>query len=449
MLQRILTTFIAPALIISIGLLAFFWLRAHSEPPPRERQPPIPPLVQTIVLQSTETRFDIRVGGNVVPHREVTISAEVSGAIVSKATEAKGGRHVRQGVPLLQIDPAKYLLAVKEFDGEKNQILEDLRRVDVEESGTVALIEIAEQESQLATQELARLRSLKSKNAATDTDVDRAASAELKARNALRVLHNIRELIPVRRERLQVQLKLVGLRRQQAQRDLDRTQITAPFDGIITSAAVEQGNFVQSGDVLLKIEETASVEVDCSLRTDDLYWLWNSSASPPAAENNEDADRVFFEVPAADATVTYDVAGREFAWQGRLSRYEGGGIDRKTRTVTCRVVVVKPKRGDAGDGPPALMRGMYVTVSLGVTPRIRLWKIPNRAVRPNGQIWTVEDGQIRIHEVQAARVLPDAVLVRVESTDLKAGDRMVVSQLATAFDGMQVREAGESGSSTP
>ena len=445
--RRILSTVIAPALIISVGLLVFFWLRSHSEPPPREPQSPIPPLVQTMVLQPSETSFDIRVGGNVVPRREVTISAEVTGAIVNKAKKAKSGHHVRKGTVLLQIDPANYEIAIREHDSEKNKILEDLKKVDVEESGTKALIEIAEMESKLATKELARLKSLRLKNVATDTDIDRAASAELKARNALRVLHNISELIPVRRERLQVQLKLIDLRRQQAQLDLDRTQVVAPFDGIITHDAVEQGNFVQSGDVLLKIEATSAVEVECSLRTDDLYWLWNSSEPQPQDDDNP--DKVFFEVPGTTATVTFEVAGKSFVWQGRISRYEGRGIDRKTRTVPCRVVVDEPKRTDAGDGPPALMRGMYVTVTISVIPRTRLWKIPNRAMQPNGQVWTVADGKLTIHQVQPARVLPDAVLVRVDSTELKAGDRLVVSQLVTAFDGMSIREAAESGSPTP
>jgi hypothetical protein len=86
---------------------------------------------------------------------------------------------------------------------------------------------------------------------------------------------------------------------------------------------------------------------------------------------------------------------------------------------------------------------MYVTITLPVSPRVRLWKIPNRAVQPNGQVWTIEGDELRIHEITPARVLPDSVLFRADATDLKVGDRIIVSQLATAFEGMQVRESDQ------
>jgi multidrug efflux pump subunit AcrA (membrane-fusion protein) len=68
-------------------------------------------------------------------------------------------------------------------------------------------------------------------------------------------------------------------------------------------------------------------------------------------------------------------------------------------------------------------------------------------MQPNGQVWTVESGRLRIHEVKPARVLPEGVLIRADQADLKPGARLVVSQLATAFAGMQVREAQPEGGS--
>jgi multidrug efflux pump subunit AcrA (membrane-fusion protein) len=436
-------------MIIAAGLIAFFWLRSLNAPPERTRLPPTPPFVETMVFDPSESRFEIRVGGNVVPRREVTISAEVSGTIVAKVDHLQGGRHVAQATPLVQIDPTSYDLVVEELSSELKQVAEDLRRIDVDTSGNAALVEIAESKLKLAAEELARAKSLFAKNVTAEADLNQVETSHLEARNVLRLLQNDRDLIPIRRKRLQAQLKLTELRQQQAQLNLDRTSIVAPFDGIISHDAVELGNFVQPGDVLLKIQETASFEIECSLRTDDLYWLWNSRQSQPLddAGGDDHPDREIFEVPRVSATVTYTVGGQAFHWQGRLARYEGRGIDRTTRTVPCCVIVSEPKRNDAGDGPPALMRGMYVTVTLEAAPRMRLWQIPNRAMQPNGQVWTVESGRLRIHEVKPARVLPEGVLIRADQADLKPGARLVVSQLATAFAGMQVREAQPEGGS--
>ncbi|MBP89688.1 MAG: hypothetical protein CMJ64_23770 [Planctomycetaceae bacterium] len=445
MLRRALSTILAPVIIITAGLLAFFWLKAQDAPPERTRVPPSPPIVATIEFDAVEAGFDIHVGGNVVPSREVTISAQIAGAVVAKSNDVEGGRYVSQGTSLLQIDPASYELEVQSLGSELNQVAQDLRRAEVEAEGNAALIQIAESKRKLATQELKRVTSLFESNAVAETEVDEAQRFELEASNALRTLHNVRDLIPTRRTRLEAELKLVELRQQQAQLSLDRTRVVAPFDGIITNDAVELGDFVQPGDVLLEIEDTASIEVQCNLRTDDLYWLWNSHQPGPTEEtgNNESSDRATFEVPRAPATVTYSVGGEEFHWQGELARFEGRGIDETTRTVPCRVIVSEPRRDEATDGPPALMRGMYVTITLPVSPRVRLWKIPNRAVQPNGQVWTIEGDELRIHEITPARVLPDSVLFRADATDLKVGDRIIVSQLATAFEGMQVRESDQ------
>ena len=86
------------------------------------------------------------------------------------------------------------------------------------------------------------------------------------------------------------------------------------------------------------------------------------------------------------------------------------------------------------------MRGMYVTVTLNVTPKINLLRIPTRGIQPNGQVWTVDDGLLRVHSVQPAKVLPDSVLIRAGSTRLKPGERVVTTQLVTPMDGSRVRE---------
>ncbi len=467
MFQRLLSQIFLPVLIVAIGVGGLLWLSAKDAPPERVAKQPAPLLVETIELQPGVSDFQIRVGGNVVPQREATLSAEVAGMVIFKGDAVESGRHVQKGTSLLQIDPARFNLQVAELGSELKQADADLRRLEIDEEGTKALIQLAQREADIATSASKRLKSLAAKNAVTESELEAVERTELQARNALRVLFNVRDSIPIRRERLQAQQQLTELKQQQAQLNLDRTRIVAPFTGVITAVHVEQNNYVQTGDVLLKLEDTSAVEVECSLRMDDLYWLWNANGSDgksyglnnrdnptavsptdPGLENVAGAARSeapanagnAFEVPAADATVICDIAGRKFHWKGKLSRYEGRGINRKTRTVACRIRVSEPVRAEATDGPPTLMRGMYVTVALNVSPRVRLLRIPTRAIQPDGQVWTVEDGLLRVHSVKPAKVLPDSVVVRADSTNLKAGDRVVITQLVTPFDGSRVRE---------
>lgn len=481
MFHQRLSHYVVPVLLIAVGAGGFAWLTAKDAPPERTATQPTAPAVETAVLQPGVSSFQIRVSGNVVPRREVTLSAEVAGAVVHKGKLIESGRHVRQGASLLQIDPARFELQVNELGNEIQQVAADLRRLEVEEHGTRALIQLVEREVEIVKAASSRLQALVLKNASSSAELEAVERAELQSQNTLRVLLNQRALIPIRRERLQAQLKLTQLEQERAQLNLDRTRIAAPFTGVISTMMVEQGDYVQTGDVLLQLEDTSAVDVVCSLQMDDLYWLWNSSVTndgtkhhvpgpsaewPPRAslQGQSDVDGApanvasaeedtgetedlrqgdgvhMFEVPAATATVTAEVAGRLFHWKGQLSRYEGGGINRKTRTVSCRVTVAEPVRADAVDGPPTLMRGMYVTVMLNVAPQLPLLRIPTHAVQPNGQVWTVDHDLLQVHTVEPAKVLPDAVLVRADSTDLKPGDRVVITPLATPLAGSRVRE---------
>jgi multidrug efflux pump subunit AcrA (membrane-fusion protein) len=421
------------------------WLSAKDAPPDRVARQPTAPLVETVELKADVGRFAIHVNGNVVPCREITLSAEVAGNVIFKGEPIESGRHVLKGTTLLQIDPARFELQVSALGSELKQVDADIRRLAIEEEGTKSLIQLAQREAEIAMAALNRLKTLK--NAVTDAQLESVERTELQARTALSLLVNQRDLIPIQRERLQAQRMLTELKQQQAQLNLDRTRIVAPFTGVITAVMVEQSNYVQTGDVLFMLEDTSAVDVECSLRLDDLYWLWDSNAANVSprissithAEKTDDPGSAF-EVPPANAVVTGEVAGREFQWRGVLARYEGRGVDRKTRTVPCRVTVSEPLRVGAVDGPPTLMRGMFVTVTLDVMPRTRLWRIPTRAIQPDGQIWTVVDGKLRVHSVKPAKVLPDSVLVRADSTDFKAGDRLVVTQLVTPLDGIRIRE---------
>ncbi|GIT29060.1 MAG: hypothetical protein Ct9H300mP1_11060 [Planctomycetaceae bacterium] len=211
------------------------------------------------------------------------------------------------------------------------------------------------------------------------------------------------------------------------------TRNVAPFDGLLTLDGAEVGDFVQPGDTLLKIEEAAVVEIECQLRADELAWLRDSRT----AANDVGKIASPFEVPDVAVTVTYqDTTNR---WTGRLTRFRGQGVDPRTRTVPCRVLVDRRRDSQTATGSSLLMRGMYVTVALPVVPKTPLIEIPTEALRPDGQVWSVSNDRLVIHRVEVVRVLRDSVLIRADSTRLTPDDHVVVSPLATTYDGMTVR----------
>ena len=393
--------------MLGAGIGGLFWLSTKEKAPEQVATSPVPPLVETITLKPETDGFQIHTTGTVVPRRVVTLSAEVAGAVVSKPDGIQSGHFVRQGTPLLTIDPQRYQIEFDKLASELQQVDADLKQLDTQEQGTRSLIELAERDVRIAGAALARLKDLAGMNAAAVADLDAVERTELQAQTSLVLLQNTQSRLPQQRVRLQAQRRLTELRQQEAQLNLDRTSLTSPFDGVISTVAVEQGNYVQTGDVLLTIEESSRLEVACTLQMDDLYWLWNALPEQNVA-------RSVIEVPPAKATVTWQIAGKEFHWTGTLARYDGGGVDLKTRTVPCRVIVDQPQRSEASSGPPTLMRGMFVNITLDVTPGQRLWHIPIQGVQPNRQVWTVRSGILHTHTIHPVRTLPDGVLVRAD-----------------------------------
>ena len=439
---------VGPLLIVAAGMAGFTWLKSLDVRPATSPNPAKSPLVRTRMLGAPREQFEITVGGRVVPSREVTLSAEVSGQIVARPAALRAGRHVTGGTLLLQLDPTDYELKLQEFDSQLDGIALEREQLAAETRGIEALAALAEEDEQLASRELDRKKTLLESGAATPADRDRARRELLEARNTLRELENRRDLLPVRRQRMDATRRGLVAQRQRVRRDLDRTRIVAPFDGLLTLERVEVGDFVRPGDVLLKIEEAAVVEVACQLRDDDLRWLRDSRESSAALESPGNP----FEVPEVAVTVSYRESPSQ--WTGRLTRFQGQGFDPQTRTIPCRVIVERQTPGASETDTSVLIRGMFVTVTLPIRPQTRLIEIPSEALRPDGQVWSVTENRLVIHRVQIARTLRNSVLVRAELTDLKPEDVVVISPLAITYDGMSVQPvpvptAGRSGEEAP
>jgi len=347
--------------------------------------------------------------------------------------------YVLEGTPLLKIDPRQYALYVARLESEAQKAQVELNRLELQSHNTRELIRIREIELSLKNRELEKSEELYERNAISEGERDRRKTEALVTELALQQVQNEYSLLPNQREQLEKQLDIARAQWASAKLDLEKTEIVAPISGLIVEDPVEERQFVPVGTRLVTIDDTSSVEVKCHLRLEQLNWLWNSADAQP--RSGARSGQPYFEVPPADATVTYQLSGQSYTWAGHLSRYEGTGVDERTRTVPCRILVSEPRRVDAADGPRTLVRGMYVKVHLHVTPKTPLLRIPNEALQPNGVVWTVDEGLLRIHEVHVAQVVPDAVWIHDEHQQLAAGDSLVISPLAGAFDGMQVRES--------
>lgn len=160
-----------------------------------------------------------------------------------------------------------------------------------------------------------------------------------------------------------------------------------------------------------------------------------------------------FDFPATPATVIYRLGSTDFQWDGMLDRFDGAGIDNQTRMIPCRVHVDRPADvtvvmgeddvANLGAKPPTLMTGMFVKVRITARPPIPLIRIPQQAIQPGNVVWAVVDGKLQRHDARVATSARDYVVAYQQAGGLQAGKSIVISPLATAAEGMSVREGGK------
>ena len=345
--------------------------------------------------------LELVVDGVVVPHREVQIAGEVSGRIIEKSPLCRAGNFVSEGQLLVRIDPTDYEQEVIRLTGAREQDYEALKEVDQELANTASTLEIAQQDIDLTQREVDRLRSLPA-GFVSEGELDRAQKAVLVARQSLNAVNNQMSLLRARRGRLEASERLATTQLETAKINLERCEIRSPADGMIVREDAELNSFLTRGSPIVTLEDISKAEVALNLRMDQLYWVLDQGTDAPKlgqneAETLEAIRRVGYSLPPTPAIVEYQItglAGRTYRWNGMLVRYDGIGMDTRSRTVPGKVEVESPDQVIVDEGrsplaatPSALVRGMFVRVRLQIQPRTPLVVIPAVAMRPGNRVW--------------------------------------------------------------
>lgn len=451
-LFRSLLGWLTPLAVLGAGVAIFLALGKQPAPERKAADPQAAVAVRTAPVLAEEAGVDVETDGVVVPVREFTLAAEVSGRVLTKSAACNEGEFVTKGTLLLQIDPRDYELDVARLEREQAQAALAIEEVDEELVQNAASIDLAKRQVELARREATRLEGLKSGRIVTESEHDRAVRDELTVANALTGLEGQRRVLTKRRTRLIEAQALATTMLERAKLDLARTKVVAPADGKVVEDKVEQDSFVTKGTPLVTLEDTSAAEVRASLQMDEVARIW-SGREREAAGGEAGAKGGGHDLPPTPATVVYTLGDRTYQWQGVLARQEGRGLDEKTRTMPCRVLVHDPAGVKAIDrygavmpelpasAPRTLLRGMFVEVRVHVDDSGELVSIPEEAQRPSGEVWVMRDGRLAIVKPRPLAVREGRVVFDAVESGLLPGDRVVISQLVQARDGMAIAEA--------
>ena len=130
-----------------------------------------------------------------------------------------------------------------------------------------------------------------------------------------------------------------------------------------------------------------------------------------------------------EVTLKAQYAGQTLKWQGSIVRSEAE-IDVSSRMVQLVA------RVDSSSNPVPLAIGLFVSAEIQGLAAKNIVVLPREALRNNNQVLVVdEENKLRFRKISMLRLYQDDLLVK---GGLNAGERVCISPLQTAIEGMVV-----------
>lgn len=419
----LLFRYVVPLLIL--GCAGWFVYSMGARKRPERKKPPVRKSIPVELVQATPHTgiLDIAVSGIAIPYREVQLAAKVGGEVVFKSESLSPGHVVQKGELLLRVDPSDYQIEVERLEQEIAKAKLNIERLQLDKENTQRILTINQNIVKVQKRNVQRLERLRRNNATSATEADAIELAMLSAMQQATSQENEMLTFDSQSKSLQMALELASLQLKRAKMDLARTEITAPFSGVVIANHVEQNGMLVGGEPIATIEDTSKIEVRANLRDEDMAFLKGSG----------------YELPQTPVTVEYDRAGKTYTWDAVLSRQDGLGIDEKTRTMPVRICVDNPAQNSgASKDSLVLLRGMFVRVRLHCEPQHPLAVVPESVIRPGKTVWVMRDDQLQIESVRIARMKDGVAYVDLHHSSITCKEKIISSPVPNAKQGLAV-----------
>ena len=430
--RKVLLIVLGTLTCLAIGVVSMRLLISLRTPPQRQVSEALGRLVRvhTVALQDVPLR--LHGFGTVRAKTMWSMVPEVSGAAVQLSPQLRAGLHVQQGELLLELDPRTYRLAVQRIGAQITQLQKEIALFTQQRQNHQATLRIAEGNLTIAEEELRRDEALVKKGTISPRDLDLRRQWRNEYMQAMQTAMNSLALIGPQIEQTEAAIAVAQAQLADAELQLHKTRLYAPFDGQVVTNTLDLGEFVQAGREVATIYDTAAVEIPLTLPLEDLRWL---STLSPETLRQAYREPALAEPLLPAATVYWQRDRGGYTWQGRVVRWEAG-LDEKTRTMTLVVEVRDPwKTFRPGEQPP-LQPGMFCEVEITAQTVPQAAVLRRAALRDNHTVFLVQDGVLAVRQVQVLRVLRDHVII---TAGLQQGDRVIVSPLETPVIGMKLR----------
>ena len=368
-----------PCAILAAGWFGFTRLAVNVKEPPKPE--PDAPLLRTRVEEIQVGDYPVFAKTNAVvqSHNQVTLTSQVSGRVDRVSPSFEVGAFFKEGDVLVEIDPRDYETAL-----------------------SVAKSQLAAANSELKLAKLVEERKMRlvESNAVSQGEVDVASAS---------------------REQAEANVALAETQFEQAELDLQRTKIKAPFDGRVQTKLVGVGQMAGANNPLGDVFAIDFVEVRLPISSQQRRFLElpEFPDDPPVAVEFRDGIR----------------ETNETVWRGKIVRTEGV-LDENSRDLYAVARIDDPFARET-DMPP-LHIGQPLVASIEGKVLRNVIALPRAAVRQTDMVVLVNPDDLTLKPLRVQPQWSDAEHVVVSAKSIPEGMWLAMTPMDYAPEGTKI-----------
>ena len=372
--------YLRPLIIIGIStaIAAVLYMLGQISPDAIQEKDPMDVNVQ--ILTPIDYQIKIKSTGTTTPITQTVLTSEVGGEVIYRSKKFSEGSSVIIGEILAKIDDTDLQLQYKN-----------------------ALLQLASAEVQFAVQQ---------------------AEAEIAQEAWDQVGEGVPQELTTKKPQLKqakAALEVAKAQVQSAEKKLNKTEITAPYTGRIQNINIDLGSTIIPGQPVGSMYTSNEIEVTLSVKDSDLQFL---DIPMDGRKLNSDQKSIVI--------IKSLYKGEMQEWAGNLERVDGV-IDPMTRMIK---LIANFKNNFIEETKPILPIGLFVEAEINGKQLEDIFMIPNSALTPNDELLFLnQDDALEIRKVSVLTKMKNHILVK---EGMKAGERVVVSKLSIATNGMLV-----------
>ena len=406
---RAAARFLLPLLLLGVAVGGFGYFKStkpsQPKPKPRERSW----IVDTMVAQPALHAPSLTLFGKV--EAPTLLQSAAPGAGLVSEVNVREGQRVQKGDVLLVLDARDFAPAVEQARADVLDLEAQLVEMDLRSQSDREALAEERRMLALAHNAVERAKKLKRQNLGSESTMEDALQALGKQQLAVTTRKLAVDTHAARVKQLTARLDSNRARLAQATLALQRSQVSAAFDGVISGVEVSAGDRVQAAQVLLSLYPLDDLEIRARLPS-----RYQSEIQTALSEKQTMRARAILHQSPLPL-VLLRLAGQA----------DPSGIDAFFAIATAS---------------HPLRPGNLVELVLSRPPQADVIAVPFQSVYGNNRVFLFREGRMHGVTVEGmgsytADDGSEAMLIR--SAEIEAGAQIIVTHLPNAVDGLKVR----------